>query len=160
MCIVSNKEKVEQLFNELNTKYTLGYHLIYSKTVHALGSCNWGNRVIKISSKYLETCSWAIIEDVVRHEIAHAIDAQRRGYSKHDYTWKRICLEVGADPTRTTAVPKDMKPQKKYIKSCVDCGDRGQVSRATKNYTQGRYFCSDCYPTKKNRITIRLNPKY
>lgn len=31
------------------------------------------------------------------HEIAHAIDIMRRGYTKHDKVWENICLEIGND---------------------------------------------------------------
>lgn len=83
-----------------------------------------------------------VLEDVIRHEIAHALDYEARGTSDHGWKWKQKCEVTGADPTRTTEMPEDLamlaaswfrvcdtcdfkvpyysKPQKEHA-SCPDC---------------------------------------
>lgn len=39
----------------------------------------------------------AIIVEVLRHEIAHALDYFERGYTKHDNHWKEIAYRIGSD---------------------------------------------------------------
>jgi predicted SprT family Zn-dependent metalloprotease len=157
MCLSNTKNKVSILFEKLNLEYELGYSLKFSNTVRALGSCNWSKKIIKISQKYMELCSWDIIEDTIRHEIAHAIDAKRRGYSKHDYVWKKVCLEVGADPSRTADVPKEMTPQRKYLKVCGKCQKTlGQTQRNTFKYKNQNVVHTNCWGV----VSLVPNPKY
>lgn len=40
-------------------------------------------------------------DDVIKHEIAHALDVVAFGTTSHDNRWKRMCLITGADPKRT-----------------------------------------------------------
>lgn len=157
MCLSTTKRRVTILFNELNQEYNLGYTLKFSNARTVLGSCNWGTKVIKVSQKYLQTCSWDIIEDTIRHEIAHAIDAKRRGFSSHDRVWKKVCLEVGADPSRTADIPKDMTPQKKYLQVCRKCNKTiGQTQRNSYKYKNEHYIHSKC----RGVIYLKPNPKY
>jgi predicted SprT family Zn-dependent metalloprotease len=60
-------------------------------------------------------------EDTIRHEIAHAIDTIIRGYSNHDFQWKAIARELGADDSRTYDGALK-KPKGKYSAECKKCG--------------------------------------
>lgn len=44
------------------------------------------------------------LKDTVRHEAAHALDVIERGYSDHDYIWKRWAVKTGAKPVACHSV--------------------------------------------------------
>lgn len=89
-----------------------------------------------------------LFEDVVRHEIAHAIDCEIRGHSNHDRHWKSICVEVGAEPERLYAGQLYSDKTYKYTLSCDSCGNVFHKSRMGKNR---EYSCARCAPTKFDR---------
>ena len=39
-----------------------------------------------------------LVLDTIKHEVAHAIDFMKRGFSTHDRKWKKIAEEVGCNP--------------------------------------------------------------
>ena len=52
---------------------------------------------IELSSKLTQLNDREAVEDVIRHEIAHALAGARAG---HGHAWKLKCIEVGAKPER------------------------------------------------------------
>lgn len=63
-----------------------------------------------------------VLEDIIRHEIAHALDYEDRKTSDHGWKWKRKCEETGADPTRTTEMPDDLKMiGASWLRVCDHC---------------------------------------
>lgn len=93
------------------------------------------------------------MEDVVRHEIAHAIDFERRGASDHGPVWKDIARRVGADPTRLYEgqdIPDDAS---KYVGICPSCAKEHPFYRRVTR----RYACPDCCRThNRGRFSDRF----
>lgn len=116
----------------------------------ALGKCNPRKKKIRLSKAWFEDMleldvDFDLVEelkDVVLHEIAHALDFDRRGRSDHGRKWKSCALEVGADPTRTSKVPKKLialvSPWKR---ECPRCGL--EIFYQGKPRKSG-YICPEC----------------
>ena len=83
----------------------------------------------------------AIIEDVIRHEIAHAVDYEMRGRSVHDAPWKAICRRVGADPSRLYEGEKVSLAPGKYVATCSGCGVETDYYRRPKRARACRACC-------------------
>ncbi|HEX7069968.1 MAG TPA: SprT-like domain-containing protein [Rhodothermales bacterium] len=141
----------------------LGWRFEFDRARRRLGSCRWprrglGPKVITVSAPftrllgldYRDAQGLQVIDDVIRHEIAHAIDFETRGRSDHGPAWKAICRRVGADPTRLYEDPlADMLLPGKYLLRCPGCGSevtyyrRPSVPRACREccrrHSGGRY---------------------
>lgn len=104
----------------------IGWTLRFDRARRRLGICRWEHRgrtvrVISLSKFYAEQGGWAVMEDVARHEIAHAIDYETRGRSDHGRIWKAIARRVGADPTRLYDGPDVPDTGSKYVGICPSC---------------------------------------
>lgn len=111
--VVNGKE-----FNLFERGWTFGYN----NRKRSLGVCKSTKRIeLSKALARLNGNNPREWEDVVRHEIAHAIDYATRGVSDHGYRWKSICVQVGANPQRLYKGELS-KPQPKYILECNCCG--------------------------------------
>lgn len=114
----------------------LGWRFAFDRARRRLGSCRWhpdsedGKRITvsrhyaaRLGPTYVDQSGLAVIDDVIRHEIAHAIDFERRGRSDHGPKWKSICRRVGADPSRTyeSAEIVSLIQPGKYRARCPRC---------------------------------------
>jgi predicted SprT family Zn-dependent metalloprotease len=54
--------------------------------------------MMDISSTFIGTKNFEILDDVIRHEYAHLIAGINNG---HNRIWKRVCRYVGANPSAT-----------------------------------------------------------
>lgn len=140
------KELVHQHVPDVEVKWTTGYR----KLGHF--ECFGGeNRkgLICISKDFADANCWEVIEQIVLHEIAHALTPLHG----HDQVWKAKCIQLGIPPERESpgyVVTKDqrvIKIQKKerprrerkpdpevyrYIEVCDKCGTlTGYGSRKT-----------------------------
>ena len=70
------------------------------------------------------------VEDTLRHEIAHAIDHERRGRTNHDRVWKTLAVACGARPERTFKgdLPDD-SIEAAYRAVCPSCGATSGMHR-------------------------------
>jgi len=78
----------------------LNWEFVWSdKMTKAFGYC-YENRVIKLSRNYFKLNKKfpAIVQNVVLHEIAHAMQYESMGYLSHDEHWKNYCIQIGAIP--------------------------------------------------------------
>jgi predicted SprT family Zn-dependent metalloprotease len=142
MCTATSESKIaylEQLFIKLNSQYALGYKFAWGKKKRALGTCNYRKKIIFISRNFLQL-PIETLENTMRHEFAHALDARERGVSAHDANWRKWCTVVGCRPERTTNVPKELKPQPKYYWVCNEHGKLHGVHRRSNK----KYRCAKC----------------
>lgn len=65
-----------------------------------LGLCVYGKKTISLSKFFLDKGD-DLFRDTVLHEIAHAMAGHTAG---HGPEWKRICLNIGANPVREAHV--------------------------------------------------------
>ena len=140
----------------------LGWTFRFDRARRRLGICRWEQRgrrvrVISLSRFYAEEGGWAIMEDVVKHEIAHAIDYERRGASDHGRVWKAIARQVGADPTRLYEGPDVPDHDSKYVGICSVCMREHPFYRRVKR----KHACPDCCRAHNrgrfsNRFLLRI----
>lgn len=106
-----------------------GWSFGYDRARKRLGACHLRQRRITLSAHLSRSLSDAEIEDTLRHEIAHAIDFERRGVSRHDATWKRIAIACGASPERCFDGDLPDDPSAPYVGTCPTCGERHDLYR-------------------------------
>jgi len=62
---------------------------------NALGTCYYKEKKIVLNEEFVLLNDITPIEDVIKHEIAHALCEPK---DKHGPKWKQMCLKVGAIP--------------------------------------------------------------
>jgi hypothetical protein len=83
-------------YNLIPKGWTFKFKSTYDFRSHSvLGTCSKENKNIFLNKHYLKKLSFYELKNVVLHEVAHAIDIETRGYSKHDMIWFNICLNIG-----------------------------------------------------------------
>jgi len=118
-----------------------------------LGVCRYQPRVegqkrITLSRHYVRLNGLAyrdesglqVIDDVIWHEIAHAIDYEQRGRSDHSNAWKAMCRQVGADPSRLYEGQEVKRVPGKYVVECPQCGQTSEFYARPKNVR----YCKPC----------------
>lgn len=132
-----------------------------STTKNALGICKYqvyngigGIEIrklcIEISHPIAMLNPIPLTRETVLHEIAHAIDVLKRGYTNHDNHWRAIALSIGSNGERTTGGKEVKIPQAKYTLTCPNCGRTKEAHRLTKrlkNIACGR-CCNGVYQEK------------
>ena len=141
--------------HDLNN-YELGLH----RGRRLLGKCWIDLHRITLSKYFVEACQWADVKLTVLHEIAHAIDARRRGRTAHDRVFRQIAKSIGASTSRSRTLDK---VPRKYIGYCSFClTEFGSYV----NHKKGRYCakCCDKYNggkvSEEYRILWRENPEF
>lgn len=145
------RRRADQLMSKLGEEQlgrslqSLGWTLRFDRARRRLGICRWEKagrrvRIISISRFYALQLDWIELEDVVRHEIAHAVDYERRGRSDHGSSWKDIALSVGADPTRLYEGPEVPDRASKYVGLCPRCEKEHPFYRRISRI----HACPDC----------------
>ena len=126
------REKSQHLMADLGKQHlgeclqAIGWKFQFDRARRRLGICRWEHagrrvRVISLSRFYAGRMGWSEMEDVVRHEVAHAIDFETRGRSDHGPTWQAIACKVGADPTRLYEGEFVPDRSSKYVGICPSC---------------------------------------
>lgn len=125
----------------------LGWRFEFDRARRRLGLCRWkrgprSTRIISLSRSISAREGWTLMEDVARHEVAHAIDFETRGRSGHDRTWKAWAVLCGADPTRTYEGELADDPASRYVGRCTapDCS----YTRPFYRTVTSRYLCRRC----------------
>lgn len=128
---------------ELGTPLTeLGWTFGFDKAKRRLGCCTWKRgrasvKRISISAYYAALNGLAhrdeqglhVLEDVIRHEIAHAIEYEQHGASNHGARWQALCRRVGADPSRVYEGHEVNAAPGRYVARCPQCGDEQEYYR-------------------------------
>jgi predicted SprT family Zn-dependent metalloprotease len=122
----------------------LGWVFRYDRARQRLGLCRWSTRgkVISLSKAISAREGWLLMEDVARHEIAHALDFETRGRSGHDRVWKAWALRCGADPTRVYSGELTADDSSRYLGRCL--ADGCAYSRPFYRSVTAAYICPKC----------------
>lgn len=115
----------------------------FDNATRRFGCCKPHKRLITISRSLTELNAKREVEDVIRHEIAHALDYMNRGTSDHSEQWKYWARRAGARPRRCydgnsvkqtkpklydycvasgCKHPRYRKANAKHLQSCAICG--------------------------------------
>jgi len=139
----------ENLVNSLMEQHGLknnGWLFRWSNAKHALGTCIYAYKQIKLSIHYVTDSDEQKVRDTILHEIAHALVGGGHG---HNYIWRRKCMEIGATPRRVSKTYN--VPQGKYVATCPIHGILGYYYRQISTNVTRR--CRKCHSI----VEIKLN---
>ncbi|HEX8299965.1 MAG TPA: SprT-like domain-containing protein [Rubricoccaceae bacterium] len=124
-----------------------GWTVRWDRAQRRLGLCTWKRggrlvRTISLSRPLAAVLGPAVMEDVARHEIAHALDYETRGRSAHDAVWRNLALRCGADPTAAYDGPIPDDGRSRLVASCPACG----FARPFHRTPTRAYACPSCAP--------------
>lgn len=123
------------------------------------GESTFYRKGIFLSSFLIPTLCREEQEDVVLHEIAHAMDFETRGRSCHDNVWKAWAIRVGAKPERCKG-SSDTEERRKSMKCkyTLRCPNGHEFHRH--RFTLGTASCPICDPKAYNdkfRLEVTRN---
>lgn len=158
MTLEELKAECVKVFNLVNldfNKYDIKLN-INNRLRKTLGRCFYSNYAgslvptkIEFSKQMLETSTSCTIEQVIKHECAHAIAAiktnERHG---HDKYFKEICAKINCDHNtphgKVESTIDDNKLYKYFIK-CSNCGIVAKYHKAGKVIKNlNSYKCKSC----------------
>lgn len=128
------------------TKDRYLWHFSWMDDFNTLGRCKrvLGNGYIMLNHEYVKRAEVADVRDTILHEIAHALAPPREC---HGRIWKLICMQIGADPSRTTNSPamKEANAQMaNYVAECNECHTKHYAMKLGSRMKSGRLHCSKC----------------
>ena len=106
-----------------------GWTVGFDRARRRLGACHPARRAITLSARLTERLPAADVEDTLRHEIAHAIDVEQRGRTRHDARWRALAAACGARPERCYAAPLPPDESAPYSAVCPTCTAETAVYR-------------------------------
>jgi len=156
--VMSEDKAFSVLRGEMNKQGLNNWSIGFNNRKSSAGLTNLKKHSIVLSRFLLMFASDDQILDTMRHEIAHAIDYEQRGFTNHDRFWKLVARRVGANPQRV--VEDDSWAKKipsKYTYVCERCGYSVNVNRRLKN--MDHRFCGVCYRKgfKNSHFIIKQN---
>lgn len=102
--IIETKAKELISLHTSNNNISHGWKFAYNKRTCHIGLCSYEKKTIFLSRQWAEFLGLERIIDTILHEIAHAM-TQGDG---HGSKWKRACVMIGANPSRTAS---DITPE-------------------------------------------------
>ncbi len=114
----------------------------FTRSIRALGVCNYLRRYIGLSKPYTELNPRAVAEETIRHEIAHVLAGPGVG---HGPTWQKRAVEVGASPVARCRISDLVQPPRNWMLLCPRCRAvtpcyRRQRRRASCSVCGGKKF--------------------
>lgn len=148
-----NQTNVRKLARDLiKINGLTGWKVAFNGRVSSAGMCKFKTKTIFMSKKFITHTSDKYVLNTILHEIAHALDYERRETSDHGHNWVAICHNIGCDPYLKHH--RDDLFEGKYDKwtyTCNGCGSSVGTSRRLKNMDKRR--CAKCHSNfseKKN----------
>lgn len=106
-----------------------GWTVGFDRARKRLGACHPQRRAITLSAHLTRHLAPEVVEDTLRHEIAHALDVEQRGRSCHDARWRALAVACGARPERCHAGGLPADPAAPYHAVCPTCATEAAVYR-------------------------------
>jgi len=143
---MSEREIVEMTADLLADHGVDGFGVALSgRLTRALGLCDFRKREIRISRQLARINDRSVMEDVIRHEVAHAIAGPGAG---HGPRWKDACRVTGATPKACVSASEIVTVQRdhRWKGTCSACGETvGQRRKAPSpeaRFTHVSRYCS------------------
>ena len=140
------------------------YTFTWDRAVRRFGCHNGRLKTLSLSRPMTEhENNEKRVINTILHEIAHALDYRKRGYSNHDSEWKRMAKSIGCSGERCSSGSGVDKSQfMKWVATCPSCEREVYYARKTKVDKA----CGSCCKkhnnnkyTSKYRFSWVLNPK-
>ena len=162
-------KKTRKRFYDLMDKYGLSgkfwsHGFNQKKTI--AGVCNITKRYISISEPIVllnEEENFEIIEDIMLHEIAHALAFENYGEVRdHGKEWRDIAISIGCSGSSSYNENQLKVPNRKYKYECPNCGLIYERHRRITEISP--VCCSECcdkynngkYSKKYNFIPVNM----
>jgi len=133
-----------------------GWRFQFDRGLRRFGVCKYRNKIISLSRYLVELNNREDVQDVILHEIAHAIAGFKEG---HGYKWKMVCVQIGAKPERCYDSDKVETPELKYYAKCGGCGKEFQKARMKKRNVRMSCMCQEG-KSWDNRILLEFRERY
>lgn len=111
-------------WESLKARYALdGWtFIVNTRMTSFLGRCKPERKEIHVAKWVLDNVGPEQASNTLRHEVAHALTPG----DHHGMKWKRMCLELGADPSRQANVDDDLVPSRanqtyRWVAACSRC---------------------------------------
>lgn len=158
---MTRKEQVVKEWEYQKEKWNLReWELRFSKARRNLGSCDCARKRIYVSLEYMKENPFPVLKDTLLHEIAHALQFRKSGYTDHGDQWKELALQVGCSPRRCAPAGEVEVPKGKYAGICPSCDNITYFYRKVKR----RYYCRLCSkkyePEAELRIITTESPEF
>lgn len=116
----------------------------FDRALARAGLCNSGTKTIHMSRHFVARSSKDQIENVIKHEVAHAIVGAHHG---HDHVWKDMAIKLGCDGHRCVQA---FVPYRYHIK--CSCG-KISFGRHRLHKSCMDKVCKAC----NNKVVVTLN---
>lgn len=146
MDIIEATHKIE-LIMDLCGLFENGWKYEFGRGFKLAGLCVHHKRTLRISKYYLLDNDEYHVQDLILHEVAHALVGCAHG---HDGVWRAKCKEIGCAGTMYTddkAVHRQLPY--KYKKTCIYCGETTYTNRRTLEGRLAHGKCCDLYNNGK-----------
>jgi predicted SprT family Zn-dependent metalloprotease len=148
---------IAQLARSLMASHGLHqWSFFYNRGKHTLGLCYYNRKAIALSAYLVDHNTLEVITDVILHEIAHALAGHAAG---HGPAWKKMCLQVGAKPTRCCEFDGLVMPKRNhhtvYKARCGCCNKLYQRYRLSRKASRF-YYCPACGTTMGRLLFKRV----
>lgn len=96
------------------------WYFKFDTAVRRFGLCSYKRKTISLSRKLTQLNDIKYVNDVLLHEIAHALVGSGKG---HSHIWKHKAAEIGCSGTRCYS-NSVITPPAKYKATCKKCGHK------------------------------------
>lgn len=144
---------------DLNKAFELAIHLItqtekkhglepglsirFDRAKRRLGSYRPRNKVITLSAEITHLNEESVVNEVIRHEIAHALAHQHEQHLGHGQKWKKWARIMKADPRASCQSSDIVTPKAPYAYTCPKCDFKAERYRRPSKRIQ-RAGCPRC----------------
>jgi predicted SprT family Zn-dependent metalloprotease len=97
------------------------------------------------------------VNNTILHEIAHALDYEKRGFTKHDSHWRKIALSIGCNGQKFGSI-KGLKMDEiyKWKATCYKCDNKFFKDKRPKI----KYMCNTCKSILDYKFNEKASGKY
>ena len=117
----------------------------FDRAKSRFGACHYFKRLITLSTELTQLNEEAEVEDVILHEIAHAIAGRLAG---HGPAWKAVAEYIGARAERCYSNTRVHSPPPRWMGTCPSCGEVALRHRRRK------ISCGWCLPRYDERFLL------
>lgn len=141
-----NRDDAKTLALDLMREFGLtqrGWTFRWDNTKRTLGRCFYGPMEIRLSVHYVDRNDQDVIDQVTRHEIAHALAGHQ---AAHGPEWRAIAIQCGVRNPSSRCGAGVNNPEGRYQAVCGTCGTTYHRHKITRNMGAGlacRVCCRD-----------------
>lgn len=121
------------------------YSFGFDRAVRRAGQCDYQNRRITLSRHFVNSTGIEQVQQVLLHEIAHALAGQEAGHGK---AWKQVATDIGYRHEKLDGT-EVAKSTAKYVGVCPGAHEHYRMRKPTRVLS-----CKLCAPTFSRRHLI------